>query len=942
MRFLYPYICALSMIVLAATPAAATHLRAGEITARRISSTELKYEFTLTTYSDNQNGRPADDAANDYEFYFGSIGPIRVERVPPRVTIPNNTTRNRYVATFTFSAPGRYTISALCINRNVNTINLAPQPTDQINFFIETIIVINAQLGLNQTPVLLNAPIDLARTGQRFVHNPGAFDADGDSLAYRMTRPKKGEGGRGVFIDYKDPALGVDPTAKTEDGNAAAFLQIDPITGTLTWDAPAVRGQYNVAFIVEEWRNGVKIGEITRDMQILVDEGNRNDRPNLDPMPDLCVEAGTLVQQRVRASDKNGDRLILSAVSGVFSRAFIAPDSARFIVTNPQANPAVATFEWRTNCAHVRDEPYDVLVKVEDTPAVGEYNPNTFRRLADLKTFKIKVYAPAPKNLNARLSTGGRLGFELNWDSYTACASDPRSQMIIYRKEGCSNFKPSNCDVGLAASLGYREIARVPIGTTTFLDADPTIKRGVQYSYRIVAVFPQPTGGQSVVSTETCLDSPNQLPVMTNVTVDSTSTTRGQITVRWTRPLGFTATQSEQPYQYRLLRATGLAGNDFAEIARINTRLDRAADTVFVDRGLNTQINAYRYKIDFYFTDANKNFSSLGLTEPASSVLLSVGGSNRALVLNWQANTPWNNDGQRHKVFRQDATGRFNQIADVAVAGTYTYTDDGTDRFLADGNATIPVTNDRTYCYRVETVGTFNNPRIPIRVTNNLSQITCASPVDTTRPCTPELKVDIVNCADLADDALCGQTSLTNTLTWTNPEKNARNENCPINIAKYNIYFARYEDQKLELIGSVAAPANTFRHTGLASWAGCYQITAVNRFNGESALSNKVCKDNCPSFKLPNVLTPNGDGRNDVFRPMNCARFAKTVLFRVYTRQGVQVFETTDLQLNWNGTSSDGKELATGTYYYECLVTFERLERETAPVLLKGWVQLLR
>ena len=144
------------------------------------------------------------------------------------------------------------------------------------------------------------------------------------------------------------------------------------------------------------------------------------------------------------------------------------------------------------------------------------------------------------------------------------------------------------------------------------------------------------------------------------------------------------------------------------------------------------------------------------------------------------------------------------------------------------------------------------------------------------------------------------------------------------------------------MIGSVAAPANTFRHTGLASWAGCYQITAVNRFNGESALSNKVCKDNCPSFKQPNVLTPNGDGRNDVFRPMNCARFAKTVLFRVYTRQGVQVFETTDLQLNWNGTSSDGKELATGTYYYECLVTFERLERETAPVLLKGWVQLLR
>ena len=37
-------------------------------------------------------------------------------------------------------------------------------------------------LGYNNSPVLLNPPIDFANINDTFYHNPSAYDMDGDSL----------------------------------------------------------------------------------------------------------------------------------------------------------------------------------------------------------------------------------------------------------------------------------------------------------------------------------------------------------------------------------------------------------------------------------------------------------------------------------------------------------------------------------------------------------------------------------------------------------------------------------------------------------------------------------------------------------------------------------------------------------------------------------------
>jgi gliding motility-associated-like protein len=509
--------------------------------------------------------------------------------------------------------------------------------------------------------------------------------------------------------------------------------------------------------------------------------------------------------------------------------------------------------------------------------------------------------------------------------------------------------------IGTLAGAGYEEIARITADQVSYTDnnAGAGLKSGVSYSYRIVAIFPRPEadinqpgylvgGGASLPSEQVCIEVPLLMPVITNVTVDSTSDARGVITVKWTRPT--LQAGASVPAQYKLFRATGLVGTSFVNIATINTNLvPSAADTIFVDRNLNTVANAYSYKLEYYYTDAGA-LVKLDETDPASSVRLSQGvASPTAIRLNWTANVPWSNDNQIHRVYREDKTrpGTFNRIADVPVSGaaSYTFTDDGTDRYAQDGTVNVAIVKDSVYCYKVETVGSYNNSQIKVDPLYNFSQIICVSASDTTKPCVPVLSIDLLDCAALTPDAFCDQTSFTNNLSWTYPNT----ANCDQNITAYRLYYTRYEGDAPVLLKEITAPVETFfAHEGLSSFAGCYFVTAVNKFGTESAPSNTVCKDNCPLFALPNVITPNGDGKNDLFTPLNCPSFVQAVDFKIFNRWGAKVFDTKDVNVNWNGKTNQGNELASGQYYYEATVYFESVQRGGKPTTFKGWVQLLR
>ncbi|RDV15796.1 gliding motility-associated C-terminal domain-containing protein [Pontibacter diazotrophicus] len=898
------------------TEAQATHIRAGDITAKRDTTPNpnpRRFFFTMTIYRDT--GSTERNLTVDIDTGEGMLE-VDVASV---TDIGNETEQWVYTWEHTYGSDGTFVISWNGINRNNFILNMAA-PSQQHSFYIETVININALRGFNSTPALTVAPIDVALVGRRFVHNPGAYDADGDSLSFKLIVPRHRDvnGNISPVPAYSLPHLTficeTGDACDTGGGSGPATLSLDPLTGQMTWDAPCRQGEYNVAFVVEEWRispNGgaVKLGEVVRDMQILVEEA-LNCPPVLEPK-DTCIVAGTELRGVVVATDPDGDLINLTvAGSGI-----VPP--ATFEQTVRQPGEARGLLNWLTDCGDVRERPYQVVFRAEDVRPPGE------TRLADLQAWNIRVVGPAPENLAAQ---GGDRSVTLNWDPY-ACQN--ASAIRIYRREGPSGFVPDECETGVPASTGYVLVGEVEAGVATFFDDNggEGLQAGVEYCYIIYAEFPAPARGESLASNEACVAINQDIPYLTNVTVDETDIEQGQVTVRWTQP---EVSMLTPPLEYRLYRKEGMgAGEGFVEVFRSR----EMADTVFVDTGLNTQELAYRYRLEFYQSEAGGEPTELRESVEASSVRLEVAaaaGDEAALEVSWTYEVPWDNGAFLHRIYRQEGAELVLIDSVQATGSGGSYRDTG-----AFGG--LGLERGRTYCYVVETAGGYGIAGLPEPLRNR-SQEACALLERVV--CAPELSVDQLDCEAFARNPQ--EPPYENVLTWV-PQVTG---DCTDQIAFYTVYFR--PSLEVEYVALGTTEETTYTHGGLESFAGCYVVTATDTAGRESPLSNEVCKDNCISFLLPNIITPNGDGMNDVFRPDRRTAFIRSMHFRVFNRWGVQVYERRaqsggdDLYINWAGVDNDGNRLTDGTYYYEAEVEFHTLDPSQARATYKGWVEIVR
>jgi gliding motility-associated-like protein len=94
----------------------------------------------------------------------------------------------------------------------------------------------------------------------------------------------------------------------------------------------------------------------------------------------------------------------------------------------------------------------------------------------------------------------------------------------------------------------------------------------------------------------------------------------------------------------------------------------------------------------------------------------------------------------------------------------------------------------------------------------------------------------------------------------------------------------------------------------------------------ESEFSNVICVDNCPSYELPNIITPDLDGANDVFQPFPY-RSIESIDLKIFNRFGTLLFETTNPNVLWNGEDANtGILCSDGVYYYTLIVNTIRTQ----------------
>ncbi len=889
--------------------AAATHYRAGEIWVEQIGP--LTVRATIITYT-KASSIPADRDSLDIDWGDGMVRKVARSNGNGRGVILNGDIKyNEYASTHTYPGRGTFVISMTDQNRNGGVLNVNFPNSDLIPFYIATSFTfLNANFnGYNTTPRLLQPPIDRGCVNKLFIHTLNAYDVDGDSIAYRLTTPKQDKNSvvpLYEFIDRIRPGL-----------NNVATL--DEKTGQFTWRTPQQRGEYNVAFQIISYRQGVAIDTTIRDMQILI-EDCKNDPPRIETIDKICVIAGQNVAFQVKATDPDaGQRVNLTAIGGPFE---VKASKARFRNTAGfRVPPVLDTFRWQTTCDHIAEQPYTVVFK-----AVDNFFDST--GLVDLKSVQIKVVGPPPEDPRV-VSLNGQA--TVSWKKPYACegAADRYFYAFsVWRKQNSSPFTLDTCKPGLDGR-GYELIVfdtLFPTVASRYQYVDKSVERGKTYCYRILGHFAKRTiSGNpfnlvaSLPSEEACVQLQRDIPLITNATVEQTSLTTGRILVRWTKPVAkdLDTILNPPPYRYVVQRATGITRTGFQPIATFSAAtFADLKDTIWIDNALNTEGSAYTYRIDFY----TKRDTLLGSSAVASSHRLGIVSSDRINILSWTKDVAWTNF--RYDIYRLDTIR--NVYDSIGTTTTSTFTDRG-------------LINKVKYCYFIKAFGSYSITGVASPL-ENWSQIICGVPIDTVPPCPPVLTV--TNACDTT-----GKTAadlIINLLRWTNPKNQCIGSE---DVTKYEIFYADTEGasfSKIQTITNIRDTTLLHQNPITKAVAGCYYVVAFDSIGNRSRPSNTVCLDNCPIYILPNAFTPNGDGDNEVFKPIRM-RYISKVEFKVFNRWGQVVFETNKPELNWDGKNTKGDDLTQGTYFYSCRVYEQRVNGEVLnPKVLSGYIELIK
>jgi gliding motility-associated-like protein len=910
----------LILLVFASFLGRASHNRSGEITYKRIAPFTavvggftvpfFKYQITLTLYTDDgstSNPNQIADRCTEDSISFGDNTIEKVDRsnggTPLCITcspcgcahcgeiiineLGYRVKKNIYIVEHVYPGPGNYVIRVFDRNRNKGVQNI---PTsDQQPFYVESLLMINGFTGANTSPEFKYTPIDRGCTQNCFYHNPGAFDADGDSLSYVLTS-SRGENGLPI-LGYTSPDPGPNGT-----------FNINPITGLVTWCTPQLQGEYNIAFVVYEWRRNTSgtweiIGSVLRDMQVLVKTCVKNNPPYVVIPPDTCVEAGSLLVKKIRVTDPDsGNVVTLVGEAGMFASALpLAALSKTTGIMLPSNNKEYfSTLTWQTNCSHIRQQAYYTVFKVQD---------NADPHQVFFSTYAVRVVPPAVKNVTA--SPQGS-AIKVTWDASTCnAAANPLYRYRVYRQKGCVPFNFQPCQIGVPTTSGYQLVGNVSSSVTAFTDTDNGngLVVGQNYSYLVMAIYKD--SSQTFGGTQVCAELKRDVPLITNVDVTSTSYTSGTLDIKWQRPMttagNLDLSAFPGPYKIKLMHRDS-ATKSFTEVFSSTNAVFTDMPLAFTHSLTNTATKLHEYYLSFY-----SDTTFIGNSQRATSVFLSGKGSDRKVDLSWQARTPW--DNKSYKIFRRDSGATtYIQIA-TSTVNTY-----------ADQNNVI---NKKAYEYYIETTGEYSDPTI-IRPLINRSEEILVRAIDKTPPVSPTLTIDA--------DCSTGNVKL----KWTDISIFSDD------VASYSLWYkASVNEDWVPVTVIKTGQVLEFRSDGLNSIAGCYAVNATDSNGNVGELSPDFCIDNCPEFDLPNVFTPNNDGVNDYFMAIK-VRQVKEINLSVVDRWGNLVYTTNDPEFKWNGVSQFSKLPASeGTFFYVCEV-FEWRVSGIAKRTLKGIVQLIR
>ncbi|MEO7992670.1 MAG: T9SS type A sorting domain-containing protein [Chryseolinea sp.] len=298
-------ILALSLLLLT-TSANASHIVGGEFRMHYL--TGYQYKIDLILYFDKINGNPASmDNVIDAKIFRNSDNAfVRNVQLPLSITVNLGQTQPEcaidvlltsqltYTTTLTlqpeiFNDPAGYYIvwERCCRNYTITNVYSNDPGSSSLaagqTFFLQfPPVVKNGSPFVNSSPQLFVPLMDYACIGRTFYTDFASVDADGDSLAYSIATPLSTHTFDALpqVLPKPYPEITWRPPFSSQNmmgGN----LDLKISNSGLVTVKTALLGLFAFAVKCEEYRNGVKIGEVRREYQLLVRDCPANDAPSI-------------------------------------------------------------------------------------------------------------------------------------------------------------------------------------------------------------------------------------------------------------------------------------------------------------------------------------------------------------------------------------------------------------------------------------------------------------------------------------------------------------------------------------------------------------------------------------------------------------------------------------------------------------------------------------
>jgi hypothetical protein len=307
--------------------------------------------------------------------------------------------------TITFPANGNYIIKWSDFARNNAIINMSNPGAEYMSFL--TFVSVDSN-NPNSTPTFLTPPVAYLPVDSIWQYNPLPFDPDGDSIAWSISVPLGA--GSPVPIDVAGYGSLSDTVLYS---NANGIFSIDAITGQISWN-PKMVGNFVAAFAVAEYRNGVLIGGMSRDMQFIVVPDSLNAMPQISNMqaiptnnlgyPYIKIAPGQNYQIQLLASDADVNDVVSMSAFGESFGLTTSPSTFGYTPTL-NGNEIEGTFSWTPDMSQLRPNPYLVVLRTSDgffyyDETVQIEVTNNTNAIEELGEFKVQDIYPNPANTN--------------------------------------------------------------------------------------------------------------------------------------------------------------------------------------------------------------------------------------------------------------------------------------------------------------------------------------------------------------------------------------------------------------------------------------------------------------------------------------------------------------------------------------------------------------